>query len=186
MRPAPIDAQGLAPEQLAQEQRRQPALVAAGGQEVVGLDDAARRGEGQGDGELRRRLRQHPGRIADGYAPARGRRQIDVVVADGVVAVGAAARRRERVEGGRAPGLRQLADDPVAALADHLHELVEGHGLGREAHVDAAVGGDEAFEPESPGSSWVTKTRRVPAGFSIQHSLPLKRRSSCLKGERTG
>jgi hypothetical protein len=102
--PGADHAHGLAPQQLAQEQRRQPALEAAGGQVVVGLDDAPRGREGERRRELGRGVRQHPGGIAHGYAPARSRCDVDVVVTDGVVAVGAAARRRERVEGGRAPG----------------------------------------------------------------------------------
>ncbi len=110
------------------------------------LRDAARDGEQQRPGEVRRRLGQHAGRIRDWNAQRGRRGDIDVVEADGVVG--------DAAQPGR--GFEQRAVD---ALREQREHHVGGGDAGRErrrrqrglvvrlTHIDRDAGVAQQAQP---------------------------------------
>ena len=76
------DAERLAEDVRAEQHERIPALVLAAAHVSVALDDAARRRHKQRPREIRRRLRQHAGRVGHRDAPRSASGHVDMVVAD--------------------------------------------------------------------------------------------------------
>jgi len=126
---------------------RQPAVVVAGAHHAVAFGDAPRGGEGEGHGQLGGGLGEHAGRVAHRQAEARGRRHVDVVVADGVLAVDGRAGGAEGAERLRRPALGELPDGGVAVVAEGRPELGLAEDLGALGHLDAAVRGGEELLP---------------------------------------
>ena len=87
------DAERPAGEVLAEMAERLPRLPLAGQAVVVPLDEPAGGGDQQAEGHVGGGVGQHAGRVADGDAAGRGRRDVDVVEADRVVADHLEARR---------------------------------------------------------------------------------------------
>ena len=83
--PEADEAERRAVDVLAQQEQGPPGQPAVVTHEVAGLGQAAGHGHEQGEGEVRRRLGQHPGRVAHGHAAAGAGGHVDVVVAHGEV-----------------------------------------------------------------------------------------------------
>ena len=84
--PEADDAQGRAVDVGAEEQVRAPGPPLAGADKAVALGDPPSGGEHQGPGQIGRRLGQRARRVADRDPASSTGRDVDVVVADGVVA----------------------------------------------------------------------------------------------------
>jgi len=99
---------------VAEQQVRIPCAPSRITHEPLRLDDPARDGEHQRPGQVRRCLRQHARRVADGDSAFRRGRDVDVVVSDGDVADHAQLRRR--VDELCVDAIRQQADDAVGVV----------------------------------------------------------------------
>ena len=131
--------------------RGQPAVVRAGAHHAVALGDAPRGGEGEGDGQLGGRLGEHAGRVAHRQAEARGGRHVDVVVADGVLAVDERAGGGEGAEQSPPTSLGELSDGGVAVLAEGRPDLGLAEDVVALRDLDAAVRGGEELQPAVAG-----------------------------------
>ena len=83
--PRPDDADELPVQALAEHELEGEAPLATVANQPVSLGHAAQQGQHQRDGELRRRTRQHIGRVRDDDSAPAGSVEVDVVDADRVV-----------------------------------------------------------------------------------------------------
>src|SRR5262249_34595007 len=102
--------------------QRLPGLPAAGPAVVVAIDEPAGGGDEQAEGHVGGGVGEHAGGVADADAALGGRRDVDVVEADGVVADGLEA-------GG---GVEQGGVDPVG---QQRHQAVAAGGFVAEGLV---------------------------------------------------
>jgi hypothetical protein len=116
------DPEGLAGQVGAEEPERLPGLPFAGVDRPFGRDEVPGRREEQGDRDVRRRFREHARRVADLDPAAAGLGDVDVVVADRVVADDLEP-RPGRVHHGRVDGVREERQEPFAA-GDPPQQLV--------------------------------------------------------------
>ncbi len=140
-----------------------PRLPAAGAHEPLALGQASRDGEHQGDREVRGRVGEHVGRVADRDSPRRRRGDVDVVGADGVVRDHPQLRRR----------LDQLGIDDVGqrgqqalGIGDPAQKLLARRG---ELCGQTSMSWTARRRPRaSPGSSRVTKQRAIGPKYRCQ------------------
>ncbi len=186
--PGADDPQGLAEKTLPEKEGRLPAdrAPASGPQEALGFRHPAGGGKREGDGHFGRGFGQDPRRVSDRDAVARGRLKIDVVEPDGIVAVSASAGGLEGREQLLPPGLGDLPDDAVAALADGGADLGRRQGLGQFTDGHGAVGAGQDLQPARSGQVSGDQDALFPIrvdGFQIEsHGVALARISVCRGG----
>ena len=88
-----------------------------------------------------------PGVLPTGRPRRVAAAHVDVVVADGVLAVDGAAGGREGAEQLRRPALRELADGGIARLADGRPISAAARMSSPLRDLDAALGGGEELQP---------------------------------------